>query len=215
MSIMDLQRLVRPNIWNLRPYSSARSEFVGKAQVLIDANESPFNEPYNRYPDPLQRQLKSRLAGMKGVAEEHIFLGVGSDECIDLAFRIFCEPAVDNVVAIAPTYGMYEVCADINNVEYRTVQLNENFAIDVGRVIAACDRHTKIVWLCSPNNPTGNAFALGDMLDVDFHTVSLRFYCTGSSELPSIASSSCSPITAIPSSLALSSLLPASSPATT
>lgn len=166
MSIMDLQRLVRPNIWNLRPYSSARSEFVGKAQVLIDANESPFNEPYNRYPDPLQRQLKSRLAGMKGVAEEHIFLGVGSDECIDLAFRIFCEPAVDNVVAIAPTYGMYEVCADINNVEYRTVQLNENFAIDVGRVIAACDRHTKIVWLCSPNNPTGNAFALDDMLDV-------------------------------------------------
>ena len=163
---MDIQQLVRPNIRNLKPYSSARNEFTGRAQVFIDANESPFNEPYNRYPDPLQQQLKARLSEVKGVPAEQIFLGVGSDECIDLIYRIFCEPACDNVVAISPSYGMYEVCADINNVEYRTVALNENFELVTDRLLAACDRHTKVVWLCSPNNPTGNAFSTESLADV-------------------------------------------------
>lgn len=163
---MDIQQLVRPNIRNLKPYSSARNEFTGRAQVFIDANESPFNEPYNRYPDPLQQQLKARLSEVKGVPAEQIFLGVGSDECIDLIYRIFCEPAHDNVVAISPSYGMYEVCADINNVEYRTVSLNENFELDPDRLLAACDRYTKVVWLCSPNNPTGNAFSTESLADV-------------------------------------------------
>ena len=163
---MDIQQLVRPNIRNLKPYSSARNEFTGRAQVFIDANESPFNEPYNRYPDPLQQQLKARLSEVKGIPAEQIFLGVGSDECIDLIYRIFCEPACDNVVAISPSYGMYEVCADINNVEYRTVALNENFELVTDRLLAACDRHTKVVWLCSPNNPTGNAFSTESLADV-------------------------------------------------
>ena len=134
--------------------------------MFIDANESPFNEPYNRYPDPLQQQLKARLSEVKGVPAEQIFLGVGSDECIDLIYRIFCEPACDNVVAISPSYGMYEVCADINNVEYRTVALNENFELATDRLLAACDRYTKVVWLCSPNNPTGNAFSTESLADV-------------------------------------------------
>lgn len=134
--------------------------------MFIDANESPFNEPYNRYPDPLQQQLKARLSEVKGVPAEQIFLGVGSDECIDLIYRIFCEPACDNVVAISPSYGMYEVCADINNVEYRTVALNENFELDPDRLLAACDQHTKVVWICSPNNPTGNAFSTESLADV-------------------------------------------------
>ena len=163
---MDIQQLVRPNIRNLKPYSSARNEFTGRAQVFIDANESPFNEPYNRYPDPLQQQLKARLSEVKGIPAEQIFLGVGSDECIDLIYRIFCEPACDNVVAISPSYGMYEVCADINNVEYRTVALNENFELATDRLLAACDRYTKVVWLCSPNNPTGNAFSTESLADV-------------------------------------------------
>lgn len=163
---MDLQQLVRPNIWNLRPYSSARNEFTGNARVFIDANESPFNEPYNRYPDPLQQKLKLRLSEVKGVQPQQIFLGVGSDECIDLVYRIFCEPAVDNVVAISPSYGMYEVCANINNVEYRTVSLHENFELDPGRLLAATDEHTKAIWLCSPNNPTGNAFDPDMLADV-------------------------------------------------
>ena len=116
---MNLKDIVRPNIWNLKPYSSARSEFKGEASVWLDANENPLNDPYNRYPDPLQMQVKSAIARQKGVAEENIFLGVGSDECIDLVYRTFCRPGVDNVVAISPSYGMYEVCADVNDVEYR------------------------------------------------------------------------------------------------
>ena len=155
---MNIQQLVRPNILNLKPYSSARDEFTGEAAVFIDANESPFNEPYNRYPDPLQKQLKQRISEIKGIPADNIFLGVGSDECIDLAYRIFCEPGRDNVVAISPSYGMYEVCADINNVEYRTVSLDENFDLDAGRLLAATDSRSKIIWICSPNNPTGNAF---------------------------------------------------------
>ena len=157
---MNLDKLVRPNISRLTPYSSARNEFTGVASVFLDANENPFNEPYNRYPDPLQREVKERLASIKGVKPENIFLGVGSDEGIDLAYRIFCRPGIDNVVAIAPSYGMYEVCADINDIEYRRVQLNDNFNFEPATLLAATDENTKLLWICSPNNPTGNAYPL-------------------------------------------------------
>ncbi len=153
----ELKELCRDNIWNLAPYSCARNEFSGKtARVFLDANENPYNSPYNRYPDPLQTEVKARLSQLKGVPADSIFLGNGSDEAIDLVYRIFCEPKVDNVVAIAPTYGMYEVCADTNDVEYRTVLLDEKYQITADRLLAACDSHTKVVWICSPNNPTGN-----------------------------------------------------------
>lgn len=163
---MELNRIVRKNILALEPYSSARGEFEGSASVYLDANESPFNNPYNRYPDPLQRGLKNRISELKGEAEENIFLGVGSDECIDLAFRVFCEPREDNVVAISPTYGMYKVCADINDVEYRPVMLEESFELDIERLLAATDENTKIIWICSPNNPTGNAFDRSGIVDL-------------------------------------------------
>jgi len=156
--MLPLERLVRRNIWQLTPYSCARDEFKGRAaSVFLDANENPYNGPLNRYPDPLQEELKAKLAPIKGVAASRIFLGNGSDEAIDLVFRIFCEPRQDNVVAIAPTYGMYGVCADINDVEYRAVPLNDDFTLDADRLLAATDDHTKVIWLCSPNNPTGNA----------------------------------------------------------
>lgn len=153
----DLKSLVRPNILSLAPYSSARNEYSGHtAHVFLDANESPYNKPLNRYPDPLQQELKAEIAKIKGIGADHIFLGNGSDEAIDLAYRCFCEPKIDNVVAIEPTYGMYKVCADINDVEYRPVLLNENYQITAEALLAACDNHTKIIWICSPNNPTGN-----------------------------------------------------------
>lgn len=153
----DLEQLVRPNIWKLAPYSSARNEYSGRqAHVFLDANENPYNEPLNRYPDPLQWELKERVSVVKGVPVDHIFLGNGSDEAIDLPYRIFCTPQVDNVVAIEPTYGMYRVCADINDVAYRPVLLDDHYQITADRLLAACDDHTKIIWICSPNNPTGN-----------------------------------------------------------
>ena len=152
-----LEQLVRPNILALKPYSSARDEFGGRgAKVFLDANENPYNTPFNRYPDPLQRELKRRLGAVKGVAAENIFLGNGSDEPIDLAYRCFTRPGIDNVVAIEPTYGMYKVCADINDVEYRTVLLDDTFQTTADRLLAACDENTKLIWICSPNNPTGN-----------------------------------------------------------
>ena len=163
--MISLEQLVRPNIWKLAPYSSARDEYSGKeAHVFLDANENPYNGPYNRYPDPLQRELKGMLKKVKGVPEENIFLGNGSDEAIDLAYRVFCNPGRDNVVAIAPTYGMYQVCADINDIEYRTVLLDENFDFKAADLLAACDNHTKIIWLCSPNNPTGNSLNRDEIL---------------------------------------------------
>ena len=162
-----LEQLVRPNIWKLAPYSSARDEYSGKeAHVFLDANENPFNAPYNRYPDPLQRDVKQMLERVKGVPAENIFLGNGSDEAIDLPYRIFCEPGRDNVVAIAPTYGMYQVCADINNIEYRTVLLDEHFQLHADAVLDACDDHTKIIWICSPNNPTGNSLNREEIMKV-------------------------------------------------
>lgn len=152
-----LSELVRSNIWNLAPYSCARDEFKGhEAHVFLDANESPYNSPYNRYPDPLQSDLKKRLSRIKGIPAENICLGNGSDETIDLAYRCFCRPGVDNVVAMEPTYGMYKVCADINDVEYRPVLLDDRFQISADALLGACDANTKLIWICTPNNPTGN-----------------------------------------------------------
>jgi histidinol-phosphate aminotransferase len=153
----SLQELTRPNIWSLAPYSSARNEYAGReARVFLDANENPYNAPLNRYPDPLQLELKAAISNVKGVAVESIFLGNGSDEPIDLVYRCFCQPGVDNVVAIEPTYGMYKVCADINDVEYRPVLLDEHYQITADKLLKATDSHTKLIWICSPNNPTGN-----------------------------------------------------------
>lgn len=163
---MNLQKLVRPNIFNLTPYSSARDEFTGEASVFLDANENPYNSPYNRYPDPLQRKVKYRISEIRDIPADRIFLGVGSDECIDLAYRIFCEPGVDNVVAIAPSYGMYGVCAEVNNVEFRQVDLTDDFNIDIEAMLAQADAHTKLMWICSPNNPTGNAFSTEDITEL-------------------------------------------------
>ncbi len=132
--------------------------------MFLDANENPYNAPYNRYPDPLQRDLKKMLEKVKGVPAENIFLGNGSDEAIDLPYRCFCEPGVDNVVAIEPTYGMYKVCADINDTEYRTVLLDEQFQTTAEKLLAATDEHTKIIWLCTPNNPTGNCLNRGEII---------------------------------------------------
>lgn len=162
-----LQELTRPNIWSLAPYSSARNEYAGReARVFLDANENPYNQPYNRYPDPLQLELKATLAKVKGVPAENIFLGNGSDEAIDLPYRCFCEPGKDNVVAIEPTYGMYKVCADINNVEYRPVLLDDHYQITADRLLAATDAHTKLIWLCTPNNPTGNCLNREEVIKV-------------------------------------------------
>ncbi len=154
-----LQDLVRPNIWALKPYSSARDEYKGfTAEVFLDANENPYPNGVNRYPDPLQEELKAMISPMKGVPAANMFLGNGSDEAIDLPFRIFCRPGKDNVVAIDPTYGMYQVCAETNDVEYRKVALDESYDFDPEVLLNACDENTKIIFICSPNNPTGNAF---------------------------------------------------------
>ena len=162
-----LEELTRKNIWSLAPYSSARNEYAGReARVFLDANENPYNEPYNRYPDPLQLELKAQLSKIKGVPADCIFLGNGSDEAIDLPYRCFCEPGKDNVVAIEPTYGMYKVCADINDVEYRPVLLDEQYQITADRLLAATDAYTKIIWLCTPNNPTGNCLNRDEVVKV-------------------------------------------------
>ena len=153
----SLNQLIRKNILNLAPYSCARNEFSGTtAKVFLDANENPYGEPLNRYPDPLQVELKKVIEKVKGIPGSYTFLGNGSDEAIDLVYRCFCEPRTDNVVAIEPTYGMYKVCADINDVEYRPVLLDDNYQITAARLLASCDSHTKVIWICSPNNPTGN-----------------------------------------------------------
>lgn len=160
----NIKNLIRPNIAALAPYSCARDEFKGEASVYLDANESPYNNGTNRYPDPLQSEVKSLLAPLKKVRPEQIFLGNGSDEAIDLVYRIFCRPGIDNVVAPAPTYGMYQVCADINDIEYRAVPLKADYQLDMEAMKQAIDENTKAIWLCSPNNPTGNVFAKEDLL---------------------------------------------------
>ena len=163
---MTLQQLVRPNILRLAPYTCARNEYSGEARAWLDANENSRIDGFNRYPDPLQTEVKKRLGALRGVNPANIFLGVGSDECIDLCYRVFCRPGIDNVVAIDPTYGMYKVCADINDIEYRPVALNPDFSIDVERLLAATDENTKVLWICSPNNPTGNAFPIATLREI-------------------------------------------------
>ena len=163
----DLKELTRPNIWSLAPYSSARNEYAGReARVFLDANENPYNNPYNRYPDPLQLELKAAISKVKSVPADCIFLGNGSDEAIDLPYRCFCRPGIDNVVAIEPTYGMYKVCADINDVEYRPVLLDDNYQISADKLLSACDQNTKLIWICSPNNPTGNNILRDEIIRV-------------------------------------------------
>ena len=153
-----IESLVRPNIRAMVPYSTARDEFKGVAEVFMDANESPFDNGYNRYPDPSQAKLKRRIAEIKGVDMQNIFVGNGSDEAIDLCFRIFCNPGLDNAIAIAPSYGMYSTCAAVNDVEMREVLLNDDFSLPVERLLDAADNNSKLLFICSPNNPTGNVF---------------------------------------------------------
>lgn len=155
--------LARKNIQNLKPYSSARHEFKGTAKVYLDANENPFNNGMNRYPDPMQWKVKIPLAKIKGVQPENIFLGNGSDEPIDLLMRIFCEPGIDNIITLPPTYGMYQVSADINNVAIKKVNLTTDYQLDVVKILEAVDDHSKILFLCSPNNPTGNSLDRDDI----------------------------------------------------
>jgi histidinol-phosphate aminotransferase len=170
----DLYKLIRDNIKNLTPYSSARHEFTGKASVFLDANENAFGSPgfshkgeagvrYNRYPDPLQWQLKFQLTKIKGVPAENIFIGNGSDEVIDLAYRIFCNPGTDSVIVCPPTYGMYKVSANINDVQIKKVNLTEDFQLDVEAILNAVDDNTKLLFICSPNNPTGNDMNKADV----------------------------------------------------
>ena len=165
--MFNLQNLLRKNIKELVPYSSARDEFKGEASVYLDANEnsygSPLNESFNRYPDPLQFKVKKRLSEIKGVPPRNIFLGNGSDEAIDILFRAFCNPGSDNVITVPPTYGMYEVSANINDVEARKIKLTTNFQLNMEGIAEAIDEHTKIIFICSPNNPTGNSINRNDI----------------------------------------------------
>ena len=163
----NLNNLLRENIKKLVPYSSARDEFKGEASILIDANENPFGSPlnhdYNRYPDPLQHQVKAKLSKIKGVPSENIFLGNGSDEAIDILYRAFCTPGIDNVILVPPTYGMYEVSANINDVAFKKVNLTADYQLDLDGIANAIDAHTKLIFICSPNNPTGNSIRRQDI----------------------------------------------------
>ena len=152
----DLNKIVRPKIKELKPYSSARDEFTGQADIYLDANENPFETGLNRYPDPYQDKLKTKLSKVKNVNKDSIILGNGSDEVIDLIFRAFCEPGKDEVIILPPTYGMYQVCADINHVKTNKVSLTIDFEIDEIKLFESINENTKIIWICSPNNPTGN-----------------------------------------------------------
>ena len=163
----NLDALVRENIKKLKPYSSARDEYKGDAKIFLDANENSFGSPltkwYNRYPDPLQWELKKKIGAIKNIRVENMFLGNGSDECIDLLIRAFCEPALDNIVICPPTYGMYEVCAHINNVAVKTAPLTPVYQLHLEALQEAVDANTKLIFLCSPNNPTGNSLAREDV----------------------------------------------------
>ena len=161
----DISKLVRANIAALQPYSTARDEYKGELGILLDANENPYENGINRYPSTaLKEQLRGKVAALKGIAPERLFLGNGSDEAIDLCYRVFCEPGRDNAVIMAPSYGMYSVCADINNIERRMVLLEpETFALPVEKLLSAADGHTRLMFICSPNNPTGNAFSQSDI----------------------------------------------------
>jgi len=171
----NLNALLRENIRNLVPYSSARDEFKGEASVFLDANENAFGSPlphdYNRYPDPLQHQVKHKLSSIKGVPAENMFLGNGSDEAIDILYRAFCTPKIDNVILVPPTYGMYEVSANINDVEVRKVNLTADYQLDLDGIAEALDTHTKLIFICSPNNPTGNSI---NPLDIETLLVNFK-----------------------------------------
>ena len=165
--MFSINNIIRENIKNLTPYSSARDEFKGEASVYLDANEnaygSPLDKQYNRYPDPLQYKVKKRLSEIKGVPPRNIFLGNGSDEAIDILFRSFCNPGVDNVILVPPTYGMYEVSANINDIEGRKVLLTNEYQLNLEGIAEAIDGHTKMIFICSPNNPTGNSINRDDI----------------------------------------------------
>jgi len=164
MVMFDINILVRKNIRSLVPYSSARDEYKGEEAVFLDANENPFNSPLNRYPDPQQAKLKKRISAIKNVSVDNIFLGNGSDEAIDLLIRAFCEPGIDNIISIKPTYGMYKVCADINQVEFREALLTHEYQADTQALLKLADNHSKLLFLCSPNNPTSNSLERNDLL---------------------------------------------------
>ena len=166
MKNSDIEALVRPNIRSLCPYSTARDEYKGSLGVFLDANESPYQNGINRYPDPRQKVLKERISAIKGLPVENIFLGNGSDEAIDLLYRIFCIPGKDNAVIMAPSYGMYSVCAETNDVEVREVELGADFSLPADQLLAAADGNSKLMFLCSPNNPTGNAFSPDVLLNI-------------------------------------------------
>jgi histidinol-phosphate aminotransferase len=163
---MNIKQLVRPNILNMKPYSSARDEFKGTASVFLDANENPYDNGLNRYPDPLAWAVKTELSKIKGIAREHIFLGNGSDEVIDVLIRIFCEPRVDNIVTLPPTYGMYQVSADTCDVAVIKINLNENFQPEIDKILRGGNERSKILFICSPNNPSGNAIDSGLILNL-------------------------------------------------
>jgi len=169
---IDIKRLVRDNIRELIPYTSARDEFIGEA-VLLDANESPYNKPYNRYPDPLQSRLREKISGLYSVPGENLFIGNGSDEAIDLLLRVFCEPGCDRVIIIEPSYGMYKVCADINNVPADFALLNRDFTLSAGNILEKIRPETRMVFLCSPNNPTSNLLGEEEIREVldNFHGI--------------------------------------------
>jgi histidinol-phosphate aminotransferase len=154
--MFTLDKIVRPNIKQLEPYSSARDEFKGNQAILLDANESPYNAPYNRYPDPLHIELKKKIGQLKEMKPGQIFLGNGSDEAIDLVLRVFCEPGKHKMITIDPTYGMYKVCAGVNNVEVKKVKLTTDFQLDAKKMLEAVDNSVRVIMLCSPNNPTSN-----------------------------------------------------------
>jgi histidinol-phosphate aminotransferase len=163
---MIINNLLRKNIQNLKPYSSARDEFSGDAMVFLDANENPYNEPYNRYPDPLQKVLKEKISTLKNISANKIFLGNGSDEPIDLLIRAFCEPGTDNIATINPTYGMYQVAADTNDIEVNKVSLTADFELDSKQILQSVNEKTKLIFLCSPNNPSGNSLNKEAMLEI-------------------------------------------------
>jgi histidinol-phosphate aminotransferase len=165
-STLDINSLVRRNILTMKPYSSARDEFKGEAEIFLDANENPYPSPYNRYPDPLQWRVKEKLAAEKGIKPEQIFLGNGSDEAIDLLIRAFCEPNQDSILITEPTYGMYSVCAEVNAVNVQQVLLTPEFDIDLEAFPKTFDATTKIIFLCSPNNPTANLLSRDKILEV-------------------------------------------------
>lgn len=161
--MFDLYKLVRENVKNLTPYSCARDEFKGKTGIFLDANENPFGK-LNRYPDPYQRELKAAISKNKGISEEKIFLGNGSDEIIDLCYRVFCNPGKDKALTFTPTYGMYEVSASVNDIKIIKIPLNENFQIDLGKTKPYfSDNNLKLIFICSPNNPTGNCMEISDI----------------------------------------------------